>query len=233
MPDNPLQESFTAVLPAAGIGSRMQASKPKQYLPLLNTTVIEQTAQRLLSHPNIHRLIIAIHPDDKVFRHLAIAGSPYITTVTGGEQRADSVLNGLQAVDPDEWVLVHDAARPCVLHHDITRLLDLKNDGTGGILAKRVVDTMKRSDNLQYITHSEPRDNLWHALTPQFFPCGELRQALLQCKAKNITITDEASAMEYTGKQVRLVEGRSDNIKITVPEDLALAEFYLQQQEQA
>ncbi|XOV81024.1 MAG: 2-C-methyl-D-erythritol 4-phosphate cytidylyltransferase [Aestuariibacter sp.] len=233
MPDNSVQQSFTVVIPAAGIGSRMQADRPKQYLPLFGATVIEHTARRLLTHPRIDHLVIALHPDDTEFNTLALAQSSQITTVVGGEQRADSVLNGLQAVDSSAWVLVHDAARPCIVIDDISRLLNIKDSGVGGILAKRVVDTMKRSDPQQFILHSEARDNLWHALTPQFFPCAALREALQHCKTKKLSITDEASAMEYIGESVTLVEGRSDNIKITVPEDLALAEFYLRQQEQA
>lgn len=223
--------TYTAVIPAAGIGSRMQADVPKQYLPLGDITVIETTIKRLLAHPQIARLVVVLHPNDDVFNTLDIASSPRITRVIGGDERANSVFNGLQVVPENEWVLVHDAARPCVRHEDISKLLQLAQQSHGGILAKRVVDTMKRGTADNFIAHSEPRDHLWHALTPQFFPCAQLREALAQCLQQHRLITDEASAMEYAGHKVALVEGYADNIKITVPEDLALAEFYIKQQE--
>lgn len=210
----------------------MQADMPKQYLPLLGKTVIEHTVQRLLAHPNINRIVVALHPHDEQFSHLPIATSPHVDTVVGGSERADSVLNGLRAVSAQQWVLVHDAARPCIRKSDISKLLTLAEGNCGGILAKRVVDTMKRGDNKDNILHSEERHNLWHALTPQLFPCGQLRDALDKCLNRGQTITDEASAMEHMGAPVKLIEGRSDNIKITVPEDLALAKFFIRQQEQ-
>ena len=232
---NHLQTSYTVVVPAAGVGSRMQADKPKQYLPLGEGTVVEQTLQRLLSHPNISDVVLVVSPEDPFISKLALAQHESVQIVTGGKERADSVLNGLLNVS-GKWALVHDAARPCVRHQDISKLLRLADGNCGGILARRVTDTMKQAhperQNEQPLTieRSVPRSHLWHALTPQFFPTQQLVDALQWCHKRGLAITDEASAIEHTQGQVALVEGASDNIKITQPGDLALAEFYLAQQ---
>ncbi len=152
--------------------------------------------------------------------------SPKIQLVFGGETRADSVLNALQEINTENaWALVHDAARPCLKRSDLDKLLQINNP-QGGILAIPAVDTMKRANGTK-IAHTEDRSTLWHALTPQFFPAQALKQALSSAFANKLQVTDEASAMELAGYQPQLVSGRSDNIKITRPEDLALAEFYL------
>lgn len=225
---------FTAVVPAAGVGSRMGAEIPKQYLPLGNSTVLEQTLNRLISHPNINRIVLVLGQEDQQFDSLAISKAPWIEKVIGGTERSDSVTNGLDACQ-DDWVLVHDAARPCVRHEDISRLLALADGSSGGILAKRATDTIKlATDNNNpgsvRVKQSLPRALIWQALTPQFFLRQQLIEALRWCQQHNIAVTDEASAMENTGAQVHLVEGAQDNIKITHPGDLALAQFYLQQQ---
>lgn len=214
-----------AVLPAAGIGSRMQADKPKQYLTLLGKTILEHTLDVMLSHSAISRIVLAVNKDDPYISGLSL--SPRVQLVEGGATRAESVLNGINAIHEEEaWVLVHDAARPCLQHADIDRLLTI-TDSQGGILAIPVTDTIKRADHQQRIIHTEDRSQLWQAQTPQFFHAGLLRNALKNALQQGANITDEASAMEFAGFQPHLVAGRSDNLKITRPEDLALAEFYL------
>ena len=222
--------TFTVVVPAAGIGSRMGASCPKQYLPLAGKFLIEHTLERLLAHPRIERVVVAIAADDDFFPTLPVASHPRLMTTTGGSERADSVLNGLSLVE-SEWVLVHDAARPCITHQDIDRLIHAGLAGDGAILGSRVRDTMKRSDAAGYIQKTVDRDQLWHALTPQFFRTGLLRNAIQQGQSQGLPITDEASAMELAGWRPLMVEGRADNIKVTRPEDLALAALFLSQQE--
>ena len=222
--------SFSVVVPAAGVGSRMGACCPKQYLPLAGKFLIEHTLERLLSHPRIERVIVAIAPDDTFFATLAVASHPRVLVVSGGSERAASVLNGLERVE-SEWVLVHDAARPCVTHQDMDQLIHQGLACDGAILGSRVRDTMKRSDAAGFIHKTVDREQLWHALTPQFFRSQQLTVALKQGLACGAAITDEASAMELAGFQPLMVEGRADNIKVTRPEDLALAALYLAQQE--
>ncbi|CCF08379.1 2-C-methyl-D-erythritol 4-phosphate cytidylyltransferase [Pantoea sp. PA1] len=220
-----------AVVPAAGIGSRMQATCPKQYLTIGQHTLLEHSIARLFSHPAVSQVIVALSPDDRHFAALPLADDPRVICVTGGDTRAESVLAGLQVAQGASWVLVHDAARPCLHPDDLDRLLQLRETSkTGGILAAPVCDTMKRGEPGQAaIAHTVDRDNLWHALTPQFFPRALLTASLMRALNEGATITDEASALEYCGYHPELVTGRSDNIKVTRPEDLALAAFYLSQ----
>lgn len=218
-----------AVVPAAGIGSRMQTECPKQYLKICNQTILEHAVAGLLAHPRIRQVIVAISPDDRFFMSLPLAANPSVTVVTGGQTRADSVLAGLQVAGDAGWVLVHDAARPCLHPDDLERLLAITPvSKVGGILATLVRDTMKRSEpGASLIAHTVDRENLWHALTPQLFPLELLRHCLLRALNEGATITDEASALEYCGFHPQLISARADNIKVTRPEDLALAEFYL------
>lgn len=219
----------TAIVPAAGIGSRMQAACPKQYLHLHGMTILEHAVAQLIQHPRIGQVIIAISDGDPYFPALPLAKNPRITVVTGGATRADSVLAGLHAAPSEGWVLVHDAARPCLHQDDLSRLLLLAGThDTGGILATPVCDTMKRAQPSEtLIAHTVDRDDLWHALTPQLFPLALLRNCLTRALDEQAIITDEASALEYCGFHPILVNARADNIKVTRPEDLALAEFYL------
>jgi 2-C-methyl-D-erythritol 4-phosphate cytidylyltransferase len=225
---------IVAVIPAAGVGSRMQADRPKQYLKLGGKTILEHTTESLLCHPKIERVVIAISADDAYFDSLHLS-SKRITVVEGGKERADSVLNGIASLSENTWALVHDAARPCIEEADITALLDVmhNDDVVGGILASPVRDTMKRAlatnDSVEIIAHTEERTNLWHALTPQLFPAGLLKQALQDGLEKGANITDEASAMELAGHKVAMISGSPANIKVTHPADLPLAEFYLRQ----
>lgn len=220
-----------AVVPAAGIGSRMQATCPKQYLTIGQHTLLEHSIARLFSHPAIKLVIVALSPDDQHFAALPLARDPRVVRVIGGETRAESVLAGLQAAKGSAWVLMHDAARPCLHPDDLQRLLNVRHQShVGGILAAPVRDTMKRGEpGKAAIAHTVEREDLWHALTPQFFPHALLTACLTRALNEGATITDEASALEYCGYHPELVSGRSDNIKVTRPEDLALAAFYLSQ----
>lgn len=218
-----------AVVPAAGFGRRMQTECPKQYLSIGQKTILEHAVDALLAHPRVRRVIIAVSPGDERFARLPLAQHPQITVVNGGAERADSVLAGLKAAGDSPWVLVHDAARPCLHQDDLNRLLQLSETSrVGGILAAPVRDTMKRAEpGKTAIAHTVERNDLWHALTPQFFPRQLLHDCLARALDEGATITDEASALEYCGFHPELVAGRADNIKVTRPEDLRLAEFYL------
>ncbi len=220
------------VIPAAGVGARMKADRPKQYLPLRGRTVIEHTLACFTHHPGISGIVVALSPDDPYWASLHIDSDVPLHVATGGQERCHSVLNALhllaQHADADDWVLVHDAARPCLTRTDIDKLCtELESDEVGGILAVPVRDTMKRADGEGRISATEDRNGLWHALTPQMFRLGLLMQALEQALADGFVVTDEASAVEHAGLRPKLVEGRADNIKVTRPEDLALAEFFL------
>ncbi len=216
----------------------MNSDYPKQYLKIDNICIIEHTLQRLLSHPKISRIVVVLAKEDPIFSQLNIAKNPAISTVVGGKERCDSVLAGLKALNfeglepSDSWVLVHDAARPCISHQDIDNLIDFCcNKQSGAILATPVRDTMKRSNNQLQILRTENRENLWHAQTPQMFKHDELQLALETALLNNLVITDEASAIEAMGLASFIVSGREDNIKITRPSDLNLAKFILSQQE--
>jgi 2-C-methyl-D-erythritol 4-phosphate cytidylyltransferase len=226
-------DSIIAVVPAAGVGRRMGADKPKQYLYLHGKTVLEHTVYKLLSHPLIDQVVVAVSAGDPYFEQLDLASDPRIIRVDGGQERADSVLSALKYIVSHQlafWVLVHDAARPCVRLQDISQLIvEVADHPVGGILASAVRDTMKRSDAQQNIAHTVDRTSLWHALTPQMFRTTELLSALESALRNGANITDEASAIEWTGRSPKLVTGRADNLKITQPEDLILAEFYLSQ----
>lgn len=234
-PSTPSRNQHWVIIPAAGMGKRMRTDIPKQYLPLAGRTVLEHTLHRLASHPAIAEIVVVIAEGDDYWSklHLDWVAKP-VTAVIGGDERCHSVLNGLHALsqraEGDDWVLVHDAARPCVRPADIDLLIVQCKDTQGGLLAMPVRDTMKQTDTNQSVTNTIDRSNLWHALTPQMFPFEKLKHALENAISNNQLITDEAMAMESAGFSPRLVEGHADNIKITRPEDLALAAFYLQQQ---
>ncbi|VFP80721.1 Bifunctional 2-C-methyl-D-erythritol 4-phosphatecytidylyltransferase/2-C-methyl-D-erythritol 2,4-cyclodiphosphate synthase [Candidatus Erwinia haradaeae] len=218
-----------AIVPAAGIGSRMQSKRPKQYLIVAGKTILEHTLNVLLQNIEIKKIIVALHPEDVYFNHLSVAHNLRITTVTGGKWRANSVLAALQAAPPVQWVLIHDAARPCLRSEDLERILRLTlSSKIGGILAIPVRDTIKQAgDGNNQIHASIQRKSLWHALTPQLFPLKLLLNCLQRVIDLGKNITDEASALEFCGYQPELIKGHSDNVKITYPEDLALAEAYL------
>lgn len=226
---------FWAVVPAAGMGTRMGSDIPKQYLKLGDHTVLEHVISRLGNHPRISGVVVALAQDDPYWPELRPECSAALYTTTGGAERCHSVLNALNALPEeavaDDWVLVHDAARPCLRSADLDLLLDtLVQHPIGGLLGLPVADTMKRTDDEGRVIETVSRENLWRALTPQMFRLGPLRTALQQVLDHGYLVTDEASAMEYCGYRPLMVEGHSDNIKITRPEDLALAELYLSRQ---
>ncbi len=227
MSENPLP--IIAVVPAAGVGSRMQADRPKQYLTLHGKTLLEHTVEQLLAHPRVTRVVVAISDGDPYFDALAIAKHPRVVKAPGGRERADSVLAALKVInDPKALALVHDAARPNITHQDIDNLIAVvESKGVGAILAAAVKDTMKRTDEHKAIIQTVERAQLWHALTPQLFNAGELAAAIDSALKRGASITDEASAMEFAGVQPQIVAGRSDNIKVTNPEDLDLIAYYL------
>lgn len=228
------KQKYWAVIPAAGVGKRMLADRPKQYLALHGRTVLEHTLSRFLDHPLICGVVVAVTKGDPYWRELAIT-HPKLMTAPGGEERCHSVLNALallrmQAGDED-WVLVHDAARPCLRRADLDHLVEsLSQHPVGGLLGLPVADTMKRTSVDDTVVETVSREHLWRALTPQMFRIGDLYEALDSALKKHQLVTDEASAMELTGKAPKMVEGHGDNIKITRPQDLRLAELYLAEQ---
>lgn len=217
---------FWVVIPAAGIGSRMQADRPKQYLPLGDRALIEHTLACFLDQPGLQGLVVCIAADDTWWPTLGCAADRRIQRAAGGRERADSVLSGLQALSglgaqDNDWVLVHDAARPHLAATDLHKLLEsLRDDPVGGLLAVPVRDTLKQVGADGRVTATPDRSLFWQAYTPQMFRLGALRQALTDALTCGALITDEASAMERAGFAPRLIEGRADNIKVTRPEDL-------------
>jgi len=229
---------FWAVVPAAGIGSRMGSHIPKQYLPLSGRPVIAHTLACLCSHERISGVIVAVAADDRWWPQIPLAFATTPMVVDGGAERRDSVLNGLAGLadhaSDDDWVLVHDAVRPCLRGADIDRLMDvLSTDEVGGLLAIPVRDTMKRCGADHRVRETVSRESLWQAQTPQMFRLGALRDAIQRSVDEDRDVTDEAQAMELSGARPLLVEGHEDNIKITRPEDLRLAESYLKHRKEA
>ncbi|HSX59056.1 MAG TPA: 2-C-methyl-D-erythritol 4-phosphate cytidylyltransferase [Tahibacter sp.] len=223
---------FWCVVPAAGRGRRFGGDVPKQYLRLNDKPLLLHTLERLAAHPRIAGLMLVVAADDASWVQgiVEVLGKPLLRA-TGGAERADSVLAGLRAlpasVAAGDAVLVHDAARPCIDATDITRLIDTAASAGGGLLAAPLRDTLKRAGDDGRVVATEPREARWRALTPQIFPRAALEAALAAAAADGIAITDEAMAMERAGHAPLLVEGREDNIKVTTPADLALAEFLL------
>ncbi len=230
--ESPVRRRIWAVVPAAGAGQRMGVPVPKQYLPLCGRPVIAHTLERLCNHPRIDGVVVVLSAADEWWQEIKIASARPPLRAVGGAERCDSVLNGLERLakeaDSGDWVLVHDAARPCLRDEDIDRLIDaVTAAGDGGLLGVPVRDTMKRSDANGQISETVEREGLWHALTPQMFTLGNLQHALDRAREQGITVTDDAQAMELAGTRPHMVEGHADNIKITRQEDLALAEHYL------
>ena len=208
---------------------------PKQYQLLNSKALIAHTLERLLS-VEPERVVVAIHPQDSHWHTLAISNDPRVIAVEGGAERADSVLRALLALadlaQPDDRVLVHDVARPCITPEDIKQLIRLAGDHpAGGILGAALADTVKRVDDKGLIVSTEDRGSLWAAMTPQLCGYALLVSALEQARDQGLTITDEASALEAAGHRPRVVSGRRDNIKVTYREDMVLAEAILAYQD--
>lgn len=219
------------VVPAAGRGTRIGADRPKQYLELAGQPIMRHTLSRLHLALPMAKLCLCLDDADDAFEPSWVPFAQW-RRIQGGAERMESVINALEAVrqeaDSDDIVLVHDIARPCVQPTDLERLLDaVQREPVGALLAAPVADTMKRDNGAGHVLRSEPREGLWHALTPQGFRYGLLSRALEQARSKGRQVTDEASAVEALGLSPRLVPGRRDNIKVTHPEDLALAAHIL------
>ncbi len=228
----PNKSRFWVIIPAAGTSQRMGAAVPKQYLPLGKATVIEAAISNFLLHPKIAGVIVALHADDQYWNNLAVTTNEKIHTVIGGESRTESVHNAINYLDKapaedQDFVLVHDAARPCLRYNDLDLLIQqLEQDDVGGILAAPVSDTLKVVEKQQShntVNKTLDRECVWRAFTPQMFRLTTLKKALVYCAKQNTNVTDEASAIEALGLQVKLVRGHSDNIKVTHAEDLELA----------
>lgn len=217
---------FWVVIPAAGIGSRMRADRPKQYLQLAGRTILEHTLDCFLDHPRLKGLVLSLAADDPYWPALPCATDPRIQRVEGGAERADSVLAGLLCLvelgaQAGDWVLVHDAARPNLARSDLDRLLaELADDPVGGLLAVPARDTLKRIGADGRVAETVDRSLIWQAYTPQMFRFAALHRALADALVAGVAVTDEASALEWAGQAPKLVEGRADNLKITRPEDL-------------
>lgn len=221
---------YYAIVPAAGSGSRFGSEVPKQYLELAGMPLIHHALSALCQCKHIDRVWVILSPDDEWWATYdwSSLGSKLHPFFCGGTTRAESVFNGLNAVanvlTADDWVLVHDAARPCLSQEMLMALRDeLVDDPVGGILAVPLADTLKRSDTLQRVIATEPRESLWQAQTPQMFRYGLLRRVL----DGNLGVTDEAGAVEAAGFCPRLVRADATNFKVTFPADLRLAEFVL------
>lgn len=220
------------VVPAAGGGTRAGLALPKQYAPIAGKPMLRWTLERLLAHPQLSGAMVVLAASDARWPGWReIAGKP-VRTAIGGVDRAASVRAGLDAlashVGPDDWVLVHDAARPCVGGEEIDALLAAGHaHPVGALLALPVADTLKQADERGESTGCLPRDRAWRALTPQMFRYGELIAALDRARAESAVITDEASAFERLGRHPLLVPGSARNLKVTTAGDLALAEWHL------
>jgi 2-C-methyl-D-erythritol 4-phosphate cytidylyltransferase len=228
---------YWLIMPAAGGGSRFGSQTPKQFLPLAGASVIEHALAPFLADPRCNGIIVAL---DAVsggrFGDLPVATDARVHQVAGGARRCDSVRNALGTITGEDsaWVLVHDAARPCIASADIERLVrDVAEDPVGGLLATPMADTIKRADAGQRVVETPPRAGLWRALTPQMFRLGMLRTALAAAEAGGREPTDESQAMEWLGFAPRLVAGDPGNIKLTTPADLKLAATWLAQENRA
>ncbi|MEK7771315.1 MAG: 2-C-methyl-D-erythritol 4-phosphate cytidylyltransferase [Pseudomonadota bacterium] len=226
---------FFALIPAAGSGSRMANELPKQYLLLNNKPMIYHAIDTLYRNRFIIRVFVILAPyDNEWHKHDWSAFSEKLTVLNcGGITRAESVLNGLTTakqknlVGADDWILVHDAARPCLTSVQLDKLInELTGDEIGGLLAVPVADTLKRSNSEDRVAHTESRENLWQAQTPQMFRYDLLTKALHN--SVHINVTDDASAVEALGLQPKLVVSDAYNFKVTYPQDLALAELIIQ-----
>lgn len=221
------------VVPAAGRGLRAGAALPKQYQPIFGRPLIEHTLRALASHPGIEGMVVVLAADDGHWPGWASIEGRELITVSGGAERADSVLAGLDAlpvaVTGNVPVLVHDAARPCIRRADLDALM-AHEDEDGALLAVPLADTLKRANAAGQVIETVPRAGLWRALTPQMFRRGALTRALRAAAAAEVVVTDEAMAMERIGYSPRLVEGSVDNIKVTTAQDFVLVEFLLSQQ---
>ncbi|WP_339050197.1 2-C-methyl-D-erythritol 4-phosphate cytidylyltransferase [Rickettsiella endosymbiont of Xylota segnis] len=221
--------NYFAIVPAAGVGNRMQIDLPKQYISINGKKILEYTLNTLLRYQKFKKCVVVINKKDKHWSALQFS-SPHLLTILGGKERCHSVFNGLLALKgfakKDDWILVHDAARPLLHEGDIDKLImGLNNHPIGGLLGYPIKNTVKHFDNQRFETLD--RKKLWVAVTPQMFRYHWLFNALNSAIKKNQFPTDEANAIELFGQQPKMIEGRTDNIKVTDKEDLNLLDYYL------
>ncbi len=224
--------NYWAVIPAAGAGKRFGADRPKQYLTVDDKTILEYTIDCFIQRDDITGVVVAIAREDDYWPSLPISRHEKIIVALGGAERCQSVKNALQVLsekaNSEDWVLVHDAARPCLKQNAIDRLIsELSEHHTGGILGLPCRDTMKRANQENEIIDTVDRNHLWHAQTPQMFRYQKLLDALVDADNRVEIVTDEAMAIELSGHQLKLVEGHSENIKITQKDDFEQAKIYL------
>lgn len=227
-------DKYWAIVPAAGAGRRMQSDCPKQYLRLAGKAVLQHTLERLGSCPGISGVGLGISAGDERWAEMGFDPDWLVCVCDGGAERADTVINILKAmsgiIGDNDWVLVHDAARPCITHGEIRSLMQHAADTDGGLLGRPLTDTVKLADKNGQVMRTVPREGLWRAQTPQMFRYAELRSALQSALDSGAAVTDEASAMEQAGRHPVMVEGRPENIKLTLPGDLEMAESFMQEQ---
>lgn len=220
---------YFAIIPAAGIGTRFKSDVPKQYLKINHEIILERIVNLFSSHPSIEKVIVALHEKDQHWKTLTLKNPEKIATVIGGKERVDSVLAGLRfldnIVDENDFMMVHDAARPFLKPADIYRLIEeTKEHPVGGLLGLPVVDTLKKVDASDEVITTISRDYLWRAQTPQCFRHGLLKFAIEKALSENKSITDESSAIENTGHHPKMILGDERNMKITYATDLRLLE---------
>lgn len=230
------QQKYWVIIPAAGSGKRLGADVPKQYLKINGKFILDHTIKPFIDIPEIEYITVTLAENDSFWRESIYVDHAKIKTTIGGKERYHSVLNGLEHINPlaakDDWVLVHDAARPCIRQSDIKKLIEeLMTHQVGGLLAVPVKDTMKRSDKTGEVVATVERSDLWHAQTPQMFKYSDLSTTLKKIVKEGLDVTDEAQAIERLGFKPKLVHGHQDNIKITHKSDINLARLLLNEQE--
>lgn len=229
-------EKFWVVIPNAGIGDRFGTETPKQYVRIHGKTVFEHSINAFLSQDWIAGIIVALSASDSYFQHLTVARHEKVKQVLGGKNRSDSVMNAIAYLKNHaaqrDWVLVHDAVRPCLHAEDLQNLITtLKNEQVGGILAMPLHDTIKFAEK-QIIAHTVDRSHLWCALTPQMFRLQILAEALIYCQARDMKVTDESSAIEHYGLKSKLIEAKHPNPKLTYTRDFSFISLLLRQQQE-
>jgi 2-C-methyl-D-erythritol 4-phosphate cytidylyltransferase len=222
-------QNYFCVVVAAGIGQRIGGVVPKQYLPIANRTLLEWSVKPFLALPQIARVVVVLAENDPWFPGLILAQHPKIKAVVGGHERYQSVLSGLQALsseaDRDDWIMVHDAARPNITLEDIKQLINNVGDHpVGGLLGVPLSDSLKCVDHQNTVVNDVAREEIWRALTPQMFRFNQLLTCLQALAEQGISVADEASALGRFGHQCLMVLGRSDNIKVTTPADYEMME---------
>lgn len=224
-----------AIVPAAGIGLRMNREVPKQYELIGARTVLQHTLARLCENSNIHGVVVGLSEQDELWTENPFLHEKFSGTFLGGMSREDTVLNGLEFLqntlksDADDWALVHDAARPCIIQADIDRVIEAARlSSTGAVLGSQIMDTMKQCADNHSIERTVDRHSYWRAFTPQMFKIKDLASAIQQAKSNGTPVTDESMAMELAGFKPMMVQGHPSNIKITVEDDLEMATHFLE-----